>query len=165
MDLVIPIIIPYIPDIYKLYLLSTCKTFRAYLPQVKFTGVYDYGRAKKFQYIHNIQNIQFNFSISYDKIRIMEQMEGFVLGRIPSCVTILYYDSDVPLRMILHSNIREIILKSVATVSSLPDHVKKITVKSNHHYKFRYIPKHIEVCTCYNIWYNATLDNGYSYEN
>lgn len=125
MDLAIPIIIPYIPDIYKLDLLSTCRTFRAYLPQVKFTRVYDYRHAKKFQYMYNIQNIQFNFSISYDKIRIMEQMDGFVLGRIPSCVTILYYDSDIPLRMILHSNIREIILKSVATVSGLPDHVKK----------------------------------------
>lgn len=103
---IVIIIIPYLTDLYKVRLLSTCSAFRALIQRVQFTGLYDYHYVKHLPFIHNFRNIQFRFSLRGYVLSELRGHEGFNLGSIPKGVTILYWDSDIDIMSMLNDECR-----------------------------------------------------------
>lgn len=109
---IIPIILPYLrSDADRVHLLQTCREFAALIPYTVYTDVYPYTIIKHLLYIENFRNVRFDFYMSESNFKNFSQLSGFKLGRIPKCITMLNYDSNIPIERvpeIVCDQIREI---------------------------------------------------------
>jgi len=128
MEEVILLIIPYLPDLYKVRLLSTCSAFRALIQHVQYTGLYDYHYVKHLPFIHNFQNVQFRFSLRGYVLSELRDHEGFNLGSIPKGVTILYWDSDIDVTSMINDEcwIYTIYMSRGVIPTTCPNSIKNI---------------------------------------
>jgi hypothetical protein len=103
---IVVIVAPYLTDLCKVRLLSTCSTFQVLIQHVQYTGLYDYHYVKHLPFIHNFQNVQFRFSLRGYVLSELRNHEGFNLGSIPKGVTILYWDSDIDIMSMIKDECR-----------------------------------------------------------
>jgi hypothetical protein len=156
MEEVILLIIPYLSDLYKIRLLSTCSTFRALIPRIQFTGLYDYSYVKHLPFIHNFLNVQFRFSLDAYVLLGLREHEGFSLGRIPQHATIIYWRSDIKVTSVLNDEncrVHTLIMERYARFGRIPKNIKTIIVcDDSEHCTY---PEGVYIHKTIGIWYNS----------
>lgn len=97
---------------------------------VKFTGTYQYTKIYNFSNFGNFLEVEFRFDLMMYILESLKILNGFNLGTIPDGVTMLRYNSDIPLHYVgLPKTLKCIKFGNHGTeIRSLPDHVKKIYI-------------------------------------
>jgi hypothetical protein len=125
-------IAPYLcSDADRIHLLQTCHEFSKLSHRIRFTDEYVYERVKNVVDVFDLVNVRYVFSINQYNIIPFINLHGFRLGTIPNGVTVLYYNSDVPVSIvskILSQSIRHIHFEKITRIDSLPKHVGSISV-------------------------------------